>query len=297
MSHSQPPASASKRASSEDCSVGSTPKKAVVESAVRLAWATVTTADVKKSTDWFASVLGWNSGHADASGMWSELKASEGGGTNLAFRSVGLPGRSAGQVRLTFVVPKLDVFHAKIAKETGVSVDKAPTKELWGGYKAEYTAPDGTKFDVLQEWIDSAAAPPAAPAAGQDHAGSGETKKRSEDVKVCWTTIPVGDLARAKQFYTNVFGFKWDEWKPHASLFQAPGDTRHKGHVELSKERITYPAIWLSVTDIDAALVAVSKHGGRVVHAKEPIDPTCAQVGHKGTFQDTEGNIMLLHSG
>jgi catechol-2,3-dioxygenase len=95
--------------------------------------------------------------------------------------------------------------------------------------------------DVLEDWAKDA----------KHEAADGKAEAPKEEphaTNVCWTTIPVGDLARAKQFYTGVFNFQFQAWKAnHGELFQAPGDKHHKGHIEISKERIQYPAVWLNV--------------------------------------------------
>jgi len=245
-------------------------------------YTTVVTPDLAKSMAWFTKVFDWAAGEVDPSGHWAEANAGKEASTKLGFHSVDAgKGYVAGQIRLCFVVPSLDALHARITKEAGVTVTQPPKKEAWGGYKAEYVAPDGSKIDVMEDCSHL----------------SGDAKKPEEEMNVCWTTIPVGDLARAKKFYTEVFKFAFQPWKPNVGeLFQAPGDKHHKGHIEVSKERIQYPAIWLNVPDIEATLANIKQHGGEIVKGKEQIDPTCPGVGTKGTFRDSEGNIMLLHS-
>ena len=116
---------------------------------------------------------------------------------------------------------------------------------------------------------------------------------------VNWFEIPVHDLDRAQAFYEKVFETKLDvfdmggvrmAWFPRpegvvgssGGLVQAPGRTPSK----------TGTVVFFSVPDIDAALSAVEKSGGKVVMPK-------TQGGEHGAiahFEDCEGNLVALFS-
>lgn len=116
---------------------------------------------------------------------------------------------------------------------------------------------------------------------------------------VTWFEIPVNDLERAKEFYEKVFSTTLDPlemggirmaWFPRpenatgtsGGLIQAPGRAPSR----------TGTVVFFSVSDIDATLAAVERHGGKVVMPK-------AGGGEHGSiaqFEDSEGNIVALFS-
>jgi len=53
---------------------------------------------------------------------------------------------------------------------------------------------------------------------------------------------------------------------------------------------VTTPVITLQVDDIDAALVAVEKHGGKSLGDKMAV----GDMGFAAYFNDSEGNLMGL---
>jgi predicted enzyme related to lactoylglutathione lyase len=116
---------------------------------------------------------------------------------------------------------------------------------------------------------------------------------------VSWFEIPVTDLERARAFYEFVLGIElsvhelgplrmaWFPMHPGASgasgsLVQAaPYEPSHKGSL-----------VYLSVTDIEAALERVQAKGGQVINPKRSI----GQHGFVAHFEDCEGNRVALHS-
>jgi len=273
----------------------------------KLMWVTVMTENVRTSAKWYSDLFGWKEGHVED--RWGEIDS--GSSTKIGFH-IFAKEDPPGSVHLSFVVPSLDTLHAKVSADKGVTILKPPTREPWGGYKAEYRAPDGSTFDVLQQWDESSkkhadeassnngTTTTTTAAAAAAATASSSSKKHDEDVKkkgshVCWTTIPVGNLERAKKFYSQVFGWKFTDWKLHAQLFQTGADTQHSGHLEVSDKRLEVAAIWLNVDDIDATLEKVKLHGGQLVKPKGPIDDTCPQVGTTATFKDSEGNAIFLY--
>lgn len=114
-----------------------------------------------------------------------------------------------------------------------------------------------------------------------------------------WFEIPVHDLERAALFYSRVIGLPlyrstaaegamaWFPMQPGlpgagGRLMQGPGYVP-------SREGAM---IYLSVTDLDAALTRVCESGGT-------IEQGCTSIGEYGTiaiFIDTEGNRVALHA-
>jgi len=130
----------------------------------------------------------------------------------------------------------------------------------------------------------SALPPLVEPASTEHHTG-----------KMIWADLATPDLARAKVFYSALFGWTYRDVRLHktdyavallggrpvAGLFQRPlpsGDRR--------------PA-WLTfiaVGDVDAARRTAVEHGAKVVH--EPR--TFAQRGRQATFTDPEGAAFAV---
>jgi len=116
---------------------------------------------------------------------------------------------------------------------------------------------------------------------------------------VTWFEIPVHDIERAKSFYEQVFGTKLDPldmggikmaWFPRpenavgtsGGLIQAPGRTPSK----------TGTVVFFSVPNIDTALAAVVRSGGKVVMPKA----SGGEHGSIAQFEDSEGNLVALFS-
>ncbi|GBD36171.1 hypothetical protein HRbin36_01292 [bacterium HR36] len=115
---------------------------------------------------------------------------------------------------------------------------------------------------------------------------------------IVWVDIPVTDLDRAVRFYSAVLGqtvtkenFGGSEFAllPHAEdnvcgCLVCSDDNRPSG---------SGPLIYLNVEGrLDAAIAAVSVHGGRVLQGKHSIGP----YGFRAIIQDSEGNRLALHS-
>lgn len=118
---------------------------------------------------------------------------------------------------------------------------------------------------------------------------------------VSWFEIPVEDMDRAKAFYDAVFNinidaqnfagtlmgfFPFAENKPGAmgSLIQHDAYKPSDSHGVL---------VYFSSLDVDIELGRVEAAGGTITKAKTQISP---DVGYMGTFTDTEGNRIALHS-
>ncbi len=106
--------------------------------------------------------------------------------------------------------------------------------------------------------------------------------------------IHADDLARARAFYENVFGWKFEEWGPPDFFLIQTGvgeDQGLRGSLQKRMEPINGNGMIgyecsISVADVKAIGVAIEKHGGRIC-AKEMEIPT---VGRLIKFSDPEGN-------
>lgn len=112
--------------------------------------------------------------------------------------------------------------------------------------------------------------------------------------------VPFDDADRARAFYREVFdwqiqvvpemGYNLVSTGPLTDQGM-PAEPGYIGGGMLQRqEPITRPVITLQVDDIDAALTAVERHGGRPLGGKIPV----GDMGFSAYFTDTEGNLMGL---
>ena len=111
--------------------------------------------------------------------------------------------------------------------------------------------------------------------------------------------IPFDDADRARAFYRDVFDWEimsmpemdYNLVSTGPSGDQGPTEPGYIGGGMLQRQTpVTTPVITLDVADIDAALVAVEKHGGRAVGEKMAV----GEMGFAAYFNDSEGNLMGL---
>lgn len=106
--------------------------------------------------------------------------------------------------------------------------------------------------------------------------------------------IPADDPARAKRFYTQVFGWKVEGWggTDEYQLAQtgAPGEPGIDGAIMKRPGPGRSTNVTVSVTALDATVDKLVKAGGKVVSEKQPIPG----VGLHCYCQDPEGNLIGL---
>lgn len=113
--------------------------------------------------------------------------------------------------------------------------------------------------------------------------------------QVAHFAINADDLERARGFYTDVFGWKFEAWGPPGFYMIEAGDTlKVPLRASLQKRRELVPGTrmtgfecTISVPDIDAAAKGIEANGGKIVM------PVCtlAGIGRLLFFQDPEGNV------
>jgi uncharacterized protein len=114
-----------------------------------------------------------------------------------------------------------------------------------------------------------------------------------------WFEIPVINLERARQFYESVFGVNLSmnemgpikmAWFPMSQ--NSPGATgslvKSEGYTPSNKGVLIY----FSVPDIEATLKNINASGGKTLMPRTPI----GEYGFIGRFEDTEGNLLALHT-
>jgi uncharacterized protein len=112
--------------------------------------------------------------------------------------------------------------------------------------------------------------------------------------------IPAEDLARAKTFYADTFGWKLSQLGPEMGNYvlvqTGPTDDNGmptdkafiNGGLMARDPSASAPVLVLAVDDADAAVERVQRAGGRLVGEIMDI-PT---VGRYARVQDTEGNVI-----
>jgi predicted enzyme related to lactoylglutathione lyase len=116
--------------------------------------------------------------------------------------------------------------------------------------------------------------------------------------KLVWVDIPVIKLDRAIRFYSAVMGFQVEKVEDTGmSIGSFPHkDGEAAGCLCLSenhKPSLDGPLVYLNAHGrIDEALEAALASGGKILQAKESIQP----FGFKAIIEDTEGNRIALHS-
>ena len=104
------------------------------------------------------------------------------------------------------------------------------------------------------------------------------------------------DVTRARRFYEQVFGWRFEPWGPPEFYLIHTGDEKDPGVMGLMHKRrepVTGTGMigfecTIGVDNIDKTIRAIEGSGGKITMAKFQI-PT---VGTGVYFQDTEGNIV-----
>ena len=112
--------------------------------------------------------------------------------------------------------------------------------------------------------------------------------------------IPFDDADRAQGFYRDVFDWQIQPMPEMNYTIVSTGPVSDEGMplepgyigggMMERQAPLSSPVVTLQVDDIDAALVAIEKHGGSAVGEKLQV----GEMGFAAYFNDSEGNIMGL---
>jgi len=118
---------------------------------------------------------------------------------------------------------------------------------------------------------------------------------------IFWVEIPVSDFARAKQFYSSIYACEMPEimngpnqmgFLPHDRSAGGIGAAIVKGAGYIPTDRGA--KVYLNGgDDLEDVLNRVEKAGGKIIMPKMQIS---REFGCLGTFEDSEGNHISLHS-
>ncbi|MCC2594109.1 VOC family protein [Tessaracoccus sp. OS52] len=108
------------------------------------------------------------------------------------------------------------------------------------------------------------------------------------------TEIPVTDMARAKSFYSDLFGWKIEDYPGYDNypMWRNPNEVSG-GALTPREDGFTQPRVVVEVDSIENSLARAEAAGGKVVLAKTPIDET----SWWAIMEDPDGNQLGLFEG
>ena len=118
--------------------------------------------------------------------------------------------------------------------------------------------------------------------------------------KVVHFEIPADNLARAKKFYSTVFGWTLNEFpemeytiartveSDQNGMPKEPGAIN--GGMLQRQDPVKSPVITIDVDNMDQAAVTIEKNGGKMIRPKVAV----GDMGFAAYFKDTEGNVVGL---
>lgn len=118
---------------------------------------------------------------------------------------------------------------------------------------------------------------------------------------LAWFEIPAEDFERARRFYSTIFAYEMPVMPMgDSTLGILPYDSAAGGvGGAINKQKSAKPSpqgtlVYLSAgDDLAPVLGRVTGASGRVVMPKTMVTP---EIGYIALFEDTEGNIVGLHS-
>ncbi|GAA2107023.1 VOC family protein [Microlunatus panaciterrae] len=242
------------------------------------AWTDLMVSNLEASQEFYRQLFGWEFQQADPQyGGYSNAMI---GGETVAALYPTMPG--AGDVPhqwLTYLAVGDAAATADKVKEAGGQVHVEPMQVGSYGTMSVFGAPDGAAFGTWQ--------------AGE-HTGY---TRVNEHGSVIWNEMMSRDYERARVFYTDVFGYSYDDIGDDTFTYATIklGD-RIVGGIGMLDENTPaeVPSFWgvyFGSDDVDASLARVAELGGRVV--REPRDST---YGRMATAAGPDGEYFSLIS-
>jgi hypothetical protein len=103
--------------------------------------------------------------------------------------------------------------------------------------------------------------------------------------------IPVDDPARAREFYSSVFGWRFEGWGEEPYWLATTGsedDMGIDGALIHRSDIHAAPVIVIGVASLDDALASAERAGAKVLVGKQ----TVPEVGYSAYLRDPEGNVI-----
>ena len=115
----------------------------------------------------------------------------------------------------------------------------------------------------------------------------------------CWTDLLTGDVGKAREFYTEVFGWRTETMRlPGGNgeyVMFKKGDLDVAGLVKFPREGI--PAMWLpylAVEDVDQTVNAAERAGAEIVERPQDVPSASGGKGRFAVLRDPTGAIIAL---
>ncbi len=114
------------------------------------------------------------------------------------------------------------------------------------------------------------------------------------DGALCHAEFPADDVARAKNFYAEVFGWTYTEIPEMGyTIFSSGQGGIGGGFMKRGEQSPPHPVNYMQCDDLDATIARVTTTGGTIVVPKREV----GDVGWMAHATDTEGNLLGLWQG
>jgi predicted enzyme related to lactoylglutathione lyase len=242
-------------------------------------WVDLATSDVAAARTFYSSLFGWD---------YEEGPPETGGYVNAKIRGKNVAGiftlspemREQGvpPVWTTYLASDDAGHAAKLIEEAGGTIVAGPMQVLEFGTMVVARDPSGATFGVWQ---------------GAKHIGA---ELANEPGTLTWSELLTRDLATARRFYEDAFGYQTEEMDMGADspyVLIKVGDHMVGGLMTMPSavpDRV--PSHWMSyfaVTDADAAVETVKRGGGEVL--MEPMD---SPYGRFAAVADPQGAVFTV---
>ena len=107
--------------------------------------------------------------------------------------------------------------------------------------------------------------------------------------KVVHFEIPADDTARAKEFWSGIFGIEWQSYDGPVEYYMFQNEDQQSGGGLMPRDGQNGLTVYFAVEDLDAAREKVQQLGGSV-EEKSPV-PGMGWFAHA---KDTEGNSFSM---
>jgi hypothetical protein len=110
--------------------------------------------------------------------------------------------------------------------------------------------------------------------------------------KINYIEFSSSDIARAKAFYSSVFGWSFQDWGPDYASFSSESGGIDGGFAKSeANAKESGPLVVLYSADLKATEEAVVKAGGTIV-----VPPFVFPGGRRFHFSDDAGNVLAVWS-
>jgi len=163
------------------------------------------------------------------------------------------------------------------AKSLGGTVIMDPFDVFTAGRMAIIQDPTGAIFSIWQP---------------EEHIGA---QLVNEPGAFCWNELATRDTAKAKSFYTSLFGWHADDQDMGGGVYTVfmVGDRMNGGMMEIQKEWGDVPPNWMvywTVADCDESVKQATTLGAQIMNPPTDIP----QIGRFAVVQDPQGAVFSI---